>query len=627
MSLNVWQRNIVDESGNTISGAEVEIFHSGSSTKPLIYSNSSGAVLTNPFGADISGFANFYAIDGFYDISINGVVLWQNVELGAAEYDTISQLQTARLSVGQVVRTKGCLSVGDGGHGVFDVVSSTLLSVNGYSVISFSHGVTCVLRPPYNLLQFGAVRNADSTAAILRARDFSSATKSPILLPSGTFLSGAINLNSDNIALIGENKNTSILKMIDGANANFITISASANNVVCENFSIDQNSTIRTPFGGNTIGRGLVLQGSQSARLKNLKIYNCSSNGIVIGANDKKFYMSDIDIEDTGATAFTTATNFTYFDGESTIENITIKNPTINISGYGFDIGGSATIKNVKISYTQSTVGLDGFRLRQGGSTALSSRGNTSGITVEFFATSPGTNGIVADGVVSNTNTYGNMSDLTVANASNAVTIGQYAFVNINNVVTKNILGDVFFASGGANINNVRSDTCGRFLRAESTAQNINISNFNVSAVTSAEWVLRASGTSEISFSNGSVPTGKIINGSGNISVYSVKGFRTRRKIYSDPIPVDTFGLKNVLIPHDMPFTPSFDSVMLTMYRDIDAAPVSIDAVLFRVENFVLTKVDAGFVYAKFWVLTPTTLAGETVRVVAHINSDYAMDK
>ena len=86
MSLNVWQRNIVTESGDVIPDAEIEVFDAGSSSKPDLFSDPDGnSSITNPFNADSNGFARFYVAGGRYDVAINGVVLWEDVALGATQ--------------------------------------------------------------------------------------------------------------------------------------------------------------------------------------------------------------------------------------------------------------------------------------------------------------------------------------------------------------------------------------------------------------------------------------------------------------------------------------------------------------------------------------------------------------
>ena len=87
MALSVWQRNVVTESGDVIPDAEIEVFDAGETSKPDLFSDPEGTTaITNPFNADTSGFARFYVAGGRYDIAVNGVVTWEDVSLGTAQY-------------------------------------------------------------------------------------------------------------------------------------------------------------------------------------------------------------------------------------------------------------------------------------------------------------------------------------------------------------------------------------------------------------------------------------------------------------------------------------------------------------------------------------------------------------
>lgn len=173
MPYNVWQRNVVDESGNVIPLAEIEIFHAGESTKPVIYSSDAGASLTNPFDADIAGFAQFYTISGFYDIAINGTVLWENIQIGAGEYDTAAQLALSANRIGDRLETKGCLSIGDAGHGTF-IVEAASGAPDGYSRVLLPNGNHAVLQMPYKIRQFGVTGDgSDETTKLQRFIDAS----------------------------------------------------------------------------------------------------------------------------------------------------------------------------------------------------------------------------------------------------------------------------------------------------------------------------------------------------------------------------------------------------------------------------------------------------------------------
>lgn len=87
-----------------------------------------------------------------------------------------SALAAGSLSVGDVVETKGCDAVGDGGHAPFDIVASTSLPVDGYGVIG--SGPYAVLRTDNGVVcpeQFGAAAGGDETLACQRALDFQGA--------------------------------------------------------------------------------------------------------------------------------------------------------------------------------------------------------------------------------------------------------------------------------------------------------------------------------------------------------------------------------------------------------------------------------------------------------------------
>jgi hypothetical protein len=75
MALGVFNRSIVDDSGNVIPSASLEIRLDSDSSLASIYSNADGSTaLTNPFNATSDGFAQFYAAKGRYSIEAsNGV--------------------------------------------------------------------------------------------------------------------------------------------------------------------------------------------------------------------------------------------------------------------------------------------------------------------------------------------------------------------------------------------------------------------------------------------------------------------------------------------------------------------------------------------------------------------------
>src|SRR5690625_306563 len=89
--LAVWQRTIVDEEGNVVPGAEVEVRREDTGQLAEIFSDREGVTpLPNPFSSFSNGFARFYVESGAYRVVATGAGAtntWRFVPLGtAAEY-------------------------------------------------------------------------------------------------------------------------------------------------------------------------------------------------------------------------------------------------------------------------------------------------------------------------------------------------------------------------------------------------------------------------------------------------------------------------------------------------------------------------------------------------------------
>lgn len=63
--------SLISSSGRPISGASITVYTSGTSTLASLFSTSSGTALTNPVTSNSSGYFEFYAADGRYDLSIS----------------------------------------------------------------------------------------------------------------------------------------------------------------------------------------------------------------------------------------------------------------------------------------------------------------------------------------------------------------------------------------------------------------------------------------------------------------------------------------------------------------------------------------------------------------------------
>lgn len=86
MTLSVFQATITNENGDILPGAEVSVILESTGLAATIYSTRGGAALSNPFFADASGFAQFYANAGEYRIVATSGVFsrtWRYVRLGS----------------------------------------------------------------------------------------------------------------------------------------------------------------------------------------------------------------------------------------------------------------------------------------------------------------------------------------------------------------------------------------------------------------------------------------------------------------------------------------------------------------------------------------------------------------
>lgn len=84
--LFVWQRSVVDGSGNVLTDARVEVRNSEGLAVASIYADREGdTAKSNPFLVDSEGFARFYAPAGLYTITVSrsGLTrIYENVLLG-----------------------------------------------------------------------------------------------------------------------------------------------------------------------------------------------------------------------------------------------------------------------------------------------------------------------------------------------------------------------------------------------------------------------------------------------------------------------------------------------------------------------------------------------------------------
>lgn len=108
MALARWQRTIVDQAGNILPGATVEVRLESTGNLAAIKTTRAGTVgKDNPFVADADGYAYFYAAGGNYEITAtSGVVsiTWPDVAIGtASETDAPAGVTRTHTAAGNAV--------------------------------------------------------------------------------------------------------------------------------------------------------------------------------------------------------------------------------------------------------------------------------------------------------------------------------------------------------------------------------------------------------------------------------------------------------------------------------------------------------------------------------------------
>src|SRR5690625_90592 len=98
--LAVWQRTIVDEEGNVVPGAEVEVRREEDDSLATLYADRAGETpLANPLAADMSGFVRFFAQGDAYTITAVGAGstrTWRFDPTGRLqEFDRVSEALNA----------------------------------------------------------------------------------------------------------------------------------------------------------------------------------------------------------------------------------------------------------------------------------------------------------------------------------------------------------------------------------------------------------------------------------------------------------------------------------------------------------------------------------------------------
>lgn len=191
---------------------------------------------------------------GFFGSSVNRKISWAAFKTLILDFlainfligspSTVNALSLMSLPLGAMVRTKGCLSIGDGGHGLF-IIEEADGSPDGFSRVLLNNGLHAVLQLPYNIVQFGAIGDGVSPCHSAIVRAFSALPYCKTMhIPSGTYVIDAsvaratpytsgrscFDITSiDDFTIYGDGKNQSILlfKPTDSRSARMLDINLS----------------------------------------------------------------------------------------------------------------------------------------------------------------------------------------------------------------------------------------------------------------------------------------------------------------------------------------------------------------------------------------------------------------
>lgn len=281
------------------------------------------------------------------------------------ETDTVATLALLNLPVGAKVSTKGCLSVGDGGHGDFIVSATPVGVVNGYSCVQLANGNYVNLLPVggyYYAKQFGLVCDAatNDSPALNRIGSLNDAV---VLFPQGqtSIVDASFIINGSNLLLKCETNFT--IKDRASLVTGFPTVRVRGSNVTLEGLTLDGDSDNQTIVGGNsalsldTNVHGFInnlrfirfkmlnylhygIFGFSSGTIDGLYFKNCHWEGFhtdsscvqIVNPTVSNVHISGCTAENISAAAFSIRSN----SGSGVVQNITVSDCVFNHNSFGY---------------------------------------------------------------------------------------------------------------------------------------------------------------------------------------------------------------------------------------------------------------------------------------------------
>lgn len=476
--------------------------------------------------------------------------------------NTVADLALLSLSVGDVKRTKGCLSIGDGGHGQF-IVTAASGTPDGYSRVLLANGNHAVLQGDFNVLQFGGA----STAAIQRAIDAVHALGGGnVLVPLATYTLVASNLSEtyDNFGVAVPASDCSIIlragvhlageegarPVFTSENAGLILVAPIAPiDSGLHNIEIDGGWSPGDPGAGH----GVFVLGTEGGAdiscvgfiVENVKVSNVASYGVALqNGSPKNCSIINVEVENTGADGIDlkARSDVSTEPTGNICENIRVKNHNLRVDGSaGIDVRGIWQLKNVTVTEfggdpAKTYVGVR-FRTKPPVTDAYNLAAARSTLNGFYIRPAAGTTGLVIDGIQSGSDDV-HISNGTIVSAK----IGVRLFGNVNGSATRNHI---------VNVGCLDSTEYG--MKFETGVTYTTVTNCSTKGSTTAGYRneaqyttyvnCTATDTTTISTSGGAGPTQVTVacnfSADGNISIYQVTSGRVAMEAKGSSTDID----------------------------------------------------------------------------------------
>lgn len=583
--------------------------------------------------------------------------------LGASQtilrtFDTPAQAALASLPVGAKYSTKGCLSIGDGGHGDFIASATAPTTEDGYSCFEHANGTFGVLQPvngEFNLLQFGAAGNGttDDTAAIRRANAFMKARGGGVLnfldrpyKVKRTSKSGESGTTPDDYIILvdyseitfkGVKGKTKIIHDITDTDFTFMRIGVlpiangvvSLHDVVLKDMEIDggYDPVEGTEDGGSAL---IIAYGVKRFKFTGLYLHRGKDYGIGLqNGGHQDGLIEDCVIEDTGADGIDHKNNGDVSEG-NVINNVIVRrfgrheSPSAPYAGVDLMYGWQVSNLLVEEFGAFGTAGA-ALRLKQGESAEPRGRGGNDTNVVNFKAyakETPNEALLYLDGIRCSARNC-NISNVVVEGVVGAGVRFQQRKNRLTNANCKNggtgyILEDASYTTEADDCTLVNCDAEGNDVGYRIETDGTKLSN--CTGESNGHTFSFPSVASNTTITGGAslTPTiGHIQNtGSSTVRVVEVDGFITSNTVESAPFSITSAGTFNVVVPHGLPFDFDERFASVSVRRSSNIAN-------WTVARLVLVSVTSTDATYQITIGTPSGTGGDTATLLCRFEPRY----